>query len=111
LAILFVITALSACTKVELRDSEWCGDAGEFGAYCFNHLTEKSRELTKEQWDFERFGQVCTTSDTFANWKAVIEKLCAQSKRCKYEEQKMIEDFFSKIDDTTSKTIMQQTAH
>lgn len=107
--ILFVTTALNACTKVELRDSEWCSDNGD-GAFCFNHLTDKSRELTKEQWEFERFGQLCTTSDTFSNWKAVIEKLCAQSKRCKYEEQKMIEDFFSKVDEASSKTIMQHNA-
>jgi hypothetical protein len=28
---------------------------------------------------------VCETVESFADWKSVIEKLCSESKRCKYE--------------------------
>lgn len=60
---------------------------GSEGAACFHSFSDESRELTKEQWDKERFGQICSDSDAFANWKKAILKLCRVSKMCTYEDR------------------------
>lgn len=65
---------------------------GELGATCFHTLSDGMRELEKEQWDRERVGQLCTTSESFANWKAAILKLCEETKRCTYEEEKLLQE-------------------
>jgi hypothetical protein len=89
--------AVSGCAHVEIKDSEWCGDMGESGAECFHTLTTEARELTKAEWDIERFGMVCTKADTFADWKAVIEKLCNKTGLCDYETQASLSAFFSRV--------------
>lgn len=91
-------TALLSCAKVEIKDAEFCGDMGDDGAVCYHTLTTESREIDKVNWDVERFGQICTSAQTFAEWKATIEKLCSASKRCTYEEQQMIEQFYRNMD-------------
>jgi hypothetical protein len=70
---------------------------GSEGASCFHHLSDQERDLSKTQWDRLRFGQVCTSSRTFAEWKAAIEKLCSQSGRCTYEVEREVENFYNKI--------------
>ncbi len=91
-------TLLPSCAQVEIKDSEWCGDMGRDGAACFHTLTEESRDLDKPLWDQERFGQVCTTAQTFADWKAAIEKLCSVSGRCTYEQQELVKKFFQRVE-------------
>jgi hypothetical protein len=76
---------------------------GQYGAACFNTMDSDSRELSKYEWDKERFGQLCMTAETFADWKGVIEKLCSQSDRCRQEEEAAIEDFFSKVEEFNGK--------
>lgn len=86
-AILFVwMLILTSCAKVEVKDSEFCGDMGVEGATCFHLLSENSRELTKPEWDQERFGMICGKAEAFSNLKTVALKLCAITRRCTFDE-------------------------
>jgi hypothetical protein len=89
----------SACGRVQIKNSEWCGDMGDLGASCFNTLSDDSRQLSKEQWDRERFGQVCTQGENFSDLKSAIEKLCFMTKRCTQAQKKIIEELGMKIDE------------
>ena len=101
---LFAISLiLTSCAQVKVSDSEWCGDMGPEGAYCFKTFSDSERELTQAEWDEERFGMICTSSESFRNFKAVIQKLCYSTKRCTYDTQKKIDIFFSKTDSYDTK--------
>lgn len=97
LPLLFVLT-LSSCGRIKLKNSEWCGDMGELGASCFKTHSDESRDLSKEQWDQERFGQVCTQAENFTNMKTAIQKLCYLTKKCTFEEKKILKELESKIE-------------
>jgi hypothetical protein len=103
------ILLLASCGRVKINDSEFCGDMGSEGATCFNLLSDKKREIKKEQWDEERFGMICSDSEAFLNLKTAIQKLCYVSKRCYYDNAKKIIKFeeniidFEKIIKTESK--------
>lgn len=84
-----------ASCAVVIKDAEVCGDMGIDGAQCFHTLTPASRALTLSQWDDIRFGQLCTSADSFANWKDALEKLCHQPGACKYQTE--INAFFLKV--------------
>lgn len=71
---------------------------GSLGASCFTVLSEKNRDIEKEAWDLERVGMICTTHNTFGEWKAVILKLCHENKKCKKEDIEALENFTSKLD-------------
>ncbi len=82
---------LSGCAHVAIPNTEWCGDMGSEGASCFHTLTDDARDLTKEQWDTERFGQVCTTLNDFAAMKTSLEQLCSMAgRRCSYYARKAL---------------------
>lgn len=85
-ASLFAFALLSAaCAHVRVPDTEWCGDEGKLGASCFHTLSDDERIVSKEVWDKERTGQVCTTSKDFAAWKNALLKLCDSSNRCDFD--------------------------
>ncbi len=69
---------------------------GKDGAACFHSSSDASRDIPKLQWDTERFGMVCTKSDTLASWKASIQKLCSQTKNCVFPKE--LAAFFNKVD-------------
>jgi hypothetical protein len=96
-AVLSACAILNACAHVKINDAEWCADLGADGASCFHTLTDESRDLTREQWDQARFGQVCTSSDSFANWKAAILKFCSRTRLCTYQFKKSVEDFSERV--------------
>lgn len=98
----------AGCTSIKIADAEWCGDGGKFGANCFHTLSDPSRDLTKEQWDAERFGQLCTHPDNFANWKAAILKLCDETHLCSFEVKEKINAFVKKTDKFQSNLKPQQ---
>lgn len=60
---------------------------GPDGATCNHFLKEEPRDITKEAWDLERFGMICEKAEVFADWKADIEKLCSNNKKCTYDGQ------------------------
>ena len=88
---------VSSCSRVQIKDSEWCGDMGKEGAYCFNTLSDGSRPLLYEEWNRERFGMVCTKSENFTDWKKSILKLCRISKSCTYSVKQKVITFHDKI--------------
>lgn len=100
---LFASLLLSGCLKVVIPDTEWCGDMGQDGAYCVHTLNDTTRQVPKAAWDQERFGMLCTTSDTFASWKAALEKLCRDS-RCSFETKKEMASFFEKAERLAKRT-------
>jgi len=89
--------ALASCNKIKIQDSQWCGDIGSQGAVCFNTLSSGEKDIPKAVWDVQRFGMVCTSSATFADWKATIEKLCSVAKDCDYATVQKLNDFFQKV--------------
>ena len=85
--------ALAAIScKVEIKDSEWFIDLGPLGANSFHTISEAERELTKAQWDKERFGMFCTKSDNLAEIIKVQLKLCNRTRACKKEVIKILEN-------------------
>lgn len=92
----FVLSGAS-CPKVPIRDHELCGDKGELGASCFHMLSDESRKLTYEEWESERFGQICMQPDAYANIKAALLKLCESSGRCSWQEKQDIKNLGKKV--------------
>ncbi len=92
-----VALILSGC--VSIKNHEFCADFGEDGAHCANFLSTETRDLTKPEWDLERENNmVCEKTEVFADWKSVIEKLCSESKRCKYEDIQSLKTFGLRLD-------------
>ena len=96
--LLLFVTLLSSCAKVPIRNHEWCGDFGDDGASCFNTQNDNSRDLTKEEWDKERFSMLCTSPTNFAEIQAAILKLCTATKRCTYDSKKKLIALRNKFD-------------
>lgn len=74
---------VSGCT-VAIKNQRWYGDKGAEGAEWFETLTQAHGTLTKDEWDKLRFGMVCSLPESFADIKAVEEKLCHQGNNCVY---------------------------
>jgi len=90
---------VSNCARVKIKNSEWCGDLGEYGASCFNTNNDNYRDIPKNEWDKERFGMICTRAENYKEWKSAIEKLCKLAKfRCTFEDKERIEDISIKIE-------------
>lgn len=98
ISFLLLLVLTLSCAKVAVKNTEWCGDMGEFGAACFNTQNKDERSMNKAEWDTERFGMLCTTPESFAHWKAVILKLCDEEKRCTYEEKKALNKFLARVE-------------
>jgi len=96
-ALVFSFALVSACARVQIKDSQWCGDLGSQGAACFHTLTQGEEDIPKAIWDLKRFGQVCTPATTFADWKQAIEELCSYSNDCDYEVQQHMDEFFDRV--------------
>lgn len=119
----WVLLLVAGCATVGIQDHEFCADAGPNGASCFHSLSKDERRIYKEDWDRisippekptpeeleaykvvagrERFGQICTQPETFADIKGAVEKLCALTKKCIY--QKEAKTFFDKVEATKPK--------
>jgi len=90
---------LTSCGSVKIKDSEWCGDLGEYGATCSTMLSERVRELDKVSWDEERFGMICGKAEAFGDLKKAILKLCYKNKKCDYEKIEQATRFLQGIND------------
>lgn len=89
---------LSACAQVQINNAEVCGDLGDLGAACFNTMNTTAREIDKPAWDKERYGELCMTVQTFADFKSEIEQLCSLSGKCTDSQKKMVSEFFDRVD-------------
>lgn len=88
-----------SCGHIPIKNQEWCGDLGQFGADCFNTLNENHRQIFKEDWDKERFGMLCTKASNFADVKETILKLCRAYKNCTYERTTSVIKFNDKVNE------------
>lgn len=80
---LLLFAFLAGCSKIQVPNTEFCADMGQLGAACFYSDSDQERELTKEAWDAERFGMLCTTGESYGEWKAALLKLCSETSLCK----------------------------
>lgn len=64
------------------------GDLGKFGAMKAHTLfTEiKPVRVPQPEWDALRIGMTCTDTANIADMQAVIDKMCAKTKKCDYEQ-------------------------
>lgn len=100
LRVLFAISLAliaSACGTVRITDQEWCGDMGPSGASCFHTLSDQTRDIDKEQWDEERFGQICGQASAYVEFKNALLKLCADTGRCSWQVENQIRNFGNKV--------------
>lgn len=105
LSLVCLLSLAVSCARVPIKNAEVCGDLASEGAECVNTLNDDTRSLTKDEWDQERFGMVCTKADNFAHWMASIIKLCkAAGNRCTYDSKKKIVKFMGKINDHIERT-------
>lgn len=102
---LFAFALLNGCSAIDIKDAEWCGDVGNSGAACYHTLSDEEREISKAQWDQERFGMLCTKPENFANWKEAILKLCKESNRCSFEDQALIEKNSENLEEFKQKLV------
>lgn len=90
--VLLILTLLTSCASVEIKDSEWVGSLGESGGVAYHLLTNETHDLTHDEiiakWNNLSQPQVMTSVDTLLDWKADIEKLCSDSGECTIEQQK-----------------------
>ncbi len=93
-----LLCSLTKCSKVKISDAEIFGDMGELGAAGVKILSGAERDLTKEEWDKERYGMICTSQDNYKEWRANLEKLCKESKLCTYEVKTQMEDVFHNVE-------------
>lgn len=102
ISLFFTLAALSGCGRIAIKDSYWCADAGKFGAECFKLNSGETKSLDKFQWDRLRVGQICSGTDepgkAYAEIKAALLKLCANTNRCTFEEQKKINLAVARMD-------------
>lgn len=97
--LLLCLIQISSCAKVKITDREFCADMGREGASCFTTLTGTQRTISLSEWRDERFGMVCSSTETFREWKSAILKLCNMSKRCRYSTKKKIKSFGKNIEE------------
>lgn len=101
-ALLFAISFVSSScvTKVEISDSEVCADLGPHGAYCSHMFSDNEREISKEDWEIERYGQLCMLPEVYREWKAALLKVCRETKNlCSLGQIKAIEKVGKIADD------------
>ena len=101
-----LLSFLSSCRSLEVKNQRWCVDFDRRGADCFQTLVKKEQHIPKPQWDRVRRGLACTEIATFADIKAALEKACSKV-RCKYDK-KPIEDFMANLDRLQKKSIRQK---
>lgn len=100
LSIATALLTLSSGCAVPIHDAQFCSPLpGGLGAVCDSFLTSNQQILTQDQWvamqiSWQSQGQAieCTTSQTFADIKAELEKLCSESD-CSYPVQEAIKGF------------------
>lgn len=98
ISFVFGLLLLSGCATVKIPNTEWCGDMGSEGAACFHTLSDDARDIPKAEWDAERFGQVCTTTNDFAAIQSALEKLCSMAgKRCTYYVKQALRSLEAKV--------------
>jgi hypothetical protein len=85
------------CATYKVYNKEVCGDLGPYGAHCNQTLKEKTRDIPKAQWDKDRVGMLCMSSQGFTDTETVIEQMCAENPKCTYHERIEIEKAVKRV--------------
>lgn len=93
----WLIGISSACSHVTIHDKEVCGNLGEYGAHCAHTLIDKTRDMTKAQWEKQSVGWLCTNSTGFNDGETALEELCTQSNLCDYATRQELRAAFDRI--------------
>lgn len=75
-----------------MRDTPVYVDMGPLGATVVHTLSDDRERVAPEEWEKKRFGMFCVESTDFSDSLAILLKLCRMSKRCKFEERKLIKE-------------------
>lgn len=97
--LMVALLLLSGCVSIKVKDQTFYGDEGTLGATYFHFLTEDTGDVSKTDWDNLRFGYICEDADTFADWKALIQKLCSDSGDCDWDTQQALDRIFSHVEE------------
>ena len=97
--LLMGVLSLSSCETVPIHDMQVCSQLPmNYGAVCDSYLTDNHLVLTESQWvelqnSWMASGQTveCTSSQTIADIKAELEKLCSVTS-CSYETKQIIKN-------------------
>lgn len=98
-ALLFIGTALAillnGCAQVEVKDEVLYALRGAGnGAFVAHTLNSTEASLTQPEWDAIATGKLCMSTDAFADYKEIIEKLCSYNpSECTYEQQDQLQSF------------------
>lgn len=100
---LFCHLSLVACDSVPIKDEIFYGNKGMHGAVEFHTLTSGQREIKFEDWMqlLKSKPLVCSSVETFGDYKAAIEKLCSVCNCCSYEAKAQLAQFFTNIQKAT----------
>lgn len=93
---LFIGATLS-CGHITVFDREFCGDLGPEGAHCAHTLINKKRDIAKAQWDKERIGMLCTSSQAFTDGETAIDQFCTAYNICDFETRESLRRAFVRI--------------
>lgn len=108
-----LLLLVSGCTQVQIRDETIYALKGPgAGAVSIHTLTPGMVDLSAIEWEQtqvnimnSRKAVMCMSSDSFADWKAAIEKLCSQGNYCTYETNKAVEKFFYKMEKLKKRSV------
>lgn len=87
-AIALALSTASGCSRFQIKDQILYGDKGKFGATAVHTIRKdiKPVAIPKAQWDQIRIGMVCGDAAYIGYMLTLVDKLCAQLKRCDYED-------------------------
>lgn len=93
------VLVLNGCGQVPIKDEIFYGNKGMQGAVEFHTLTSGSREIKFEDWMklLRTKPLVCSSVETFGDYKAAIEKLCSVCNCCSYEAKAQLAQFFTNV--------------
>jgi len=89
---------LTSCTKFNVKDKEFCWDAGALGAACQHTIDQDlDRDIPKEDWDKLRLGWACISEEDVGELKLFFGDLCSRF-RCNKETREKMASFFQRVE-------------
>ena len=98
LSIVMVPLALS-CSQVQIKDEVFYATKGVMGATAIHTLAPGQQNIKFQDWLtlLRTKPLVCSSIDTFGDFKKAIEQLCSVCNCCNYDSKQSMENFFSKL--------------
>lgn len=102
---LLVLTFLSSCGTVALRDELFYGNKGMLGAVEFHSLTTEQKDISFENWMqlLRNNPLICSSVSTFGDIKTFYEQVCSVCNCCSADTSAKAEEFFNNINNAEGK--------